>query len=517
MITAPTSPTKEGYTFGGWYKDAACTTAWDFVNDIVSANNITLYAKWITNNYTVNFDSQGGGAVTGIYANYHSKITAPTAPTKVGYTFGGWYKDAACTTEWDFANDTVSNNTTLYAKWTTNSYAVDFDSQGGSAVPGINTNYHSKITAPTAQTKVGYTFGGWYKDAAYTTAWDFENDTVPATGITLYAKWDINSYTVSFDSNGGSEVSSQKMNYDTLVTAPTVPTKVGYTFAGWYKERALITEWNFAAAKITANTTLYAKWIINSYTVTFNSQGGSAVKSVKVNYNALIQTPASPTRAGYTFVGWYKESSGVNVWSFTTQKVLNNTTLYAKWVANPTNPTNVKAGSSSYNSVNVSWGAVTGASGYEIYRATSSGGSYSLITSITKNSFSNTGLTANNMYYYKVRAYKLVGTTKAYSGWSVVVSAKPIPSTPVGLKLVKATTTSIKATWTAVSGATKYEVWVATSSRGVYAKKAEVSLTTGKITGLSRGKTYYIKVRAYRLIGKTKVYSGYSKVAALKI
>ncbi|MEH7073877.1 InlB B-repeat-containing protein, partial [Neobacillus drentensis] len=358
---------------------------------------------------------------------------------------------------------------------------------------------------------------GWYKDAACTMAWDFVNDIVPATNITLYAKWTTNSYTVNFDSQGGSAITGIYANYHSKITAPTAPTKVGYTFGGWYKDAACTTEWDFANDTVSNNTTLYAKWNINSYTVTFNSQGGSTVKSVKVNYNSLIQTPTSPTRAGYTFVGWYKEPSGVNIWSFATQKVLNNTTLYAKWVANPTNPTNVKAVSSSYNSVNVSWGAITGASGYEIYRATSSGGNYSLLTSTTKNSFSNTGLTANNMYYYKVRAYKLVGSTKVYSGWSVVVSAKPIPSTPVGLKLVKATTTSIKATWTVVTGATKYEVWVATSSIGVFAKKAEVSSATGTITGLSRGKTYYIKVRAYRLIGKTKVYSGYSKVAVLKI
>ncbi|WP_420490749.1 InlB B-repeat-containing protein, partial [Neobacillus drentensis] len=89
-ITAPESPTKIGYTFGGWYKDAAFTTEWDFENDTVSAINITLYAKWIINRYTVTFDSQGGSDVTGIHANYHSKITAPTPPIKVGYTFGGW-------------------------------------------------------------------------------------------------------------------------------------------------------------------------------------------------------------------------------------------------------------------------------------------------------------------------------------------------------------------------------------------------------------------------------------------
>ncbi|MEH7073878.1 Ig-like domain-containing protein, partial [Neobacillus drentensis] len=219
LVVSPTEPAKTGYTFGGWYKDSAYTLAWDFTKDTVQANNITLYAKWTINSYTVNFDSKDGSAVPDINAKYNAKITAPTPPTKVGYTFGGWYKDAAYTTAWDFENDTIpATNITLYVKWATNSHTVTFDSQGGSAVTGITAEYNARITAPESPTKIGYTFGGWYKDAAFTTEWDFENDTVSAINITLYAKWIINRYTVTFDSQGGSDVTGIHANYHSKIT-----------------------------------------------------------------------------------------------------------------------------------------------------------------------------------------------------------------------------------------------------------------------------------------------------------
>ncbi|WP_318615743.1 DUF4073 domain-containing protein, partial [Sporosarcina sp. YIM B06819] len=110
------------------------------------------------------FDAQGGSVVESKTAIYNTAITAPTVPTKAGYTFDGWYKEVGLTNAWDFTEDTVTSATTLYAKWTINNYTVTFDSQGGSAVSDKTTNYNTAITAPTAPTKVGYTFDGWYKE-----------------------------------------------------------------------------------------------------------------------------------------------------------------------------------------------------------------------------------------------------------------------------------------------------------------------------------------------------------------
>ena len=191
LVTEPAAPTADGYTFGGWFKDQECTIPWDFSTDTVTAT-ITLYAKWTaaTVYYTVTFDVGGiGTAPTDQSIAGGGTVTEPTAPTASGYVFGGWYKDAAFTTLWDFAADTVTADTTLYAMWTINTYVVTFDVGGiGNAPADQNITHGGTVTEPTAPTATGYTFGGWYKDAAFTTLWDFAADTVTAN-TTLYAKW----------------------------------------------------------------------------------------------------------------------------------------------------------------------------------------------------------------------------------------------------------------------------------------------------------------------------------------
>ncbi|MBB3156252.1 putative repeat protein (TIGR02543 family), partial [Paenibacillus endophyticus] len=338
-IAAPANPTKAGFTFVGWYKEAAGSTEWQFGMDTVTSN-VTLYAKWTANpTYTVTFDSQGGSAVAdsaGVSAG--AKITAPANPTKAGFTFEGWYKEAAGTTEWQFGTDTVTSNVTLYAKWTANpTYTVTFDSQGGSAVAdSTGVSAGAKITAPANPTKAGFTFEGWYKEAAGTTEWQFGTDTV-TSNVTLYAKWTANpTYTVAFDSQGGSVVAGlTDISAGAKITAPANPMKAGFTFEGWYKEVAGTTEWQFGTDTVTSNVTLYAKWTANpTYTVTFDSQGGSAVAdSAGVSAGAKIAAPANPTKAGFTFVGWYKEAAGSTEWQFGTDTVTSNVTLYAKWTA----------------------------------------------------------------------------------------------------------------------------------------------------------------------------------------
>lgn len=124
-VSEPTAPTAEGYTFDGWYKDAALTTPWDFETDTVTTNT-TIYAKWTIKSYTVTFEMNGhGDAIEAQTINHGSTVTRPVDPTADGYTFDGWYKDAACTTAWDFTNDTVTSDTTLYAKWISHTYALD--------------------------------------------------------------------------------------------------------------------------------------------------------------------------------------------------------------------------------------------------------------------------------------------------------------------------------------------------------------------------------------------------------
>ncbi|MEK4011018.1 transglycosylase SLT domain-containing protein [Peribacillus sp. FSL M8-0224] len=182
----------------------------------------------------------------------------------------------------------------------------------------------------------------------------------------------------------------------------------------------------------------------------------------------------------------------------------------------PAVPSSVKAASSSYNSIKTSWAAVSGASGYEIYRSTSSAGTYSKVGTTTSTSFMNSGLTTNQSYYYKMRAYRTVGSTRVYSNYSAIVTAKPLPAVPSSVKAASSSYNSVRTSWTAVSGASGYEVYRATSSTGTYSLAGSTTSTSYTNTGLTTNKPYYYKIRAYRTVGSMKVYSNYSTVVTAK-
>ncbi|MCL2269974.1 MAG: InlB B-repeat-containing protein, partial [Treponema sp.] len=165
-----------------------------------------------------------------------------------------------------------------------------------------------------------------------TTAYIFST---PVTGdITLHAKW-ITQYTVTFNSNGGSSVSNQTVNEGVAASRPANPTRAGYTFNDWYSDSGLTIVYNFSTS-VTSNITLYAKWdAIPTYTVTFNSNGGSSISNQTVNEGATASRPLPPPiLAGYIFDDWYSDSGLTTVYNFSTT-ITNNTTLYAKWIIIP--------------------------------------------------------------------------------------------------------------------------------------------------------------------------------------
>jgi uncharacterized repeat protein (TIGR02543 family) len=163
------------------------------VYSCVITRSPAVFEKSITitvgNAFTVTFDSQGGTSVASKTVASGAMTTAPVPPTRAGYSFVGWHKEAACVNPWNFSSDVVTGNVTLYAKWTTGPVnTVTFDSQGGSAVAAVNAIPGTAITAPAVPTRPGYAFAGWHKEAACINAWNFATDTVTAD-ITLYAKW----------------------------------------------------------------------------------------------------------------------------------------------------------------------------------------------------------------------------------------------------------------------------------------------------------------------------------------
>ena len=270
-LTAPANPTKEGYTFAGWFLDANFATAVDFANFKVT-EDITLYAKWTINTYTVTFNTNGGSTVANTTVNHNNAVTLPQAPTKEGHTFVGWYTDEACTSQ--YTNGKITANTTLYAKWTKDAvvYVVTFNTDGGSDIASVNVEEGKAVTLPsTDPTKEGYTFEGWYVDEACTTAYTNQ----PINGATtLYAKWaEIveTVYTVTFDTKGGSEVPAQEVKEDEwgsfTVQKPADPTKPYAEFAGWFADEACTTPFDFSA-EVTEDITIYAKWNVEYEMVT---------------------------------------------------------------------------------------------------------------------------------------------------------------------------------------------------------------------------------------------------------
>ncbi|EAV9828688.1 InlB B-repeat-containing protein [Listeria monocytogenes] len=325
-LTEPTEPTKDGYTFDGWYDAQTGGTKWNFATNKMPANNITLYARYSVKSYTATFDKEG--TTTTQTANYDSLLTEPAAPTKDGYTFDGWYDAETGGNKWNFAtNKMPAKNVTLYARFTVKSYTATFDKDGTTTTQTVN--YDSLIQEPTAPTKDGYTFTGWYDAETGGNKWDFAANKMPAKNVTLYARFSTNAYTATFDKEG--TTTTQAVDYDSLLTEPTAPTKDGYTFDGWYDAETGGNKWNFATNKMPAkNMTLYARFSLKAYTATFNVEDTTTTQAV--DYDALIEEPTAPTKEGHTFDGWYDAETGGNKWDFAANKMpAKDVTLYARF------------------------------------------------------------------------------------------------------------------------------------------------------------------------------------------
>ncbi|WP_180953119.1 InlB B-repeat-containing protein [Eggerthella timonensis] len=372
-VTKPTDPIRKGYVFKGWYKEPAGTTAWNFDNDTVGAYDLTLYAKWERATYTASFDSRGGSAVSSQRVPYEGLVSEPAAPTREGYAFGGWYKDAACSEgqgPWDFATwQMTAYDLTLYAKWTPIKYKVTYWLDGGTGTrpwdQTVSYEQEFELRWPISEgqwsvSRKGYTFGGWRTvrnaDASpsnpgksYAAGQKVKSlSSVDGSEVQLFPIWKPNPYTVGFSGNGataGVAPANFSAVYDGDVPMPVNPfTRKGHTFKGWntkmdgtgttYEAGKTASRPNLAGTDLNW-AMLYAKWERATYTASFDSRGGSAVSSQRVPYEGLVSEPAAPTREGYAFGGWYKDaacSEGQGPWDFATwQMTAYDLTLYAKW------------------------------------------------------------------------------------------------------------------------------------------------------------------------------------------
>ena len=324
--TLPTAGdmTYTGHTFKGWYDNENLTGFPVTAIGNTETGNKEYWAKWEANTYTVTLNAGGGtinsGNVTGY--TYGVGATLPTAGdmTYTGHTFKGWYDNENLTGSPVTAiGDTETGNKEYWAKWEANTYTVTLNAGGGTINNGNVTGYTYGVgaTLPTAgdMTYTGHTFKGWYDNENLT------GSPVTAIGNTetgnkeYWAKWEINQYTVTVKPENGKADITITQDYGTAITAPADPTREGYQFNGWDKA--------FPTTMPAENLTITAKWKVNSYTITFDTTGGSEIAPITQDYGTAIVAPADPTREGYTFIGWDME--------IPTTMPAENITLKARW------------------------------------------------------------------------------------------------------------------------------------------------------------------------------------------
>ena len=206
LTLASSGFTKTGYTLDGWATSASGNKAYNLGGNYTTNANATLYAHWTAKTYTVTLNKQEGtGGSNNVTATYDAAMPSATMPTRTGYTFNGYYDATSGGTQYYTASGASArtwnktSNTTLYARWSVNSYTITFDTNGGSAIAAITQNYGTAVTAPANPTKDGYTFAGWDKAIP---------STMPAENITITATWTKNELPLSENDDNSTAIST---------------------------------------------------------------------------------------------------------------------------------------------------------------------------------------------------------------------------------------------------------------------------------------------------------------------
>ena len=247
---------------------------------------------WIVNQYTISFNTNGGTEILPIKQDYGTKVTLPDDPTKEGYTFSGWDKEIPQTMP--------AEDLTLKAKWTVNQYTITFETDGGSTISSITKNYGEAVSAPNDPNKAYHTFAGWDKEIPAT---------MPAQNVTIKALWNVNNYTITFDTDGGSEINPITQAYGTEIIKPNNPEKEGYVFVGWDKE--------IPYTMPADNMSITAKWKEATKNVRFDPNGGkwsddsTLSKTEVLKFSDDAYGYQAPTKNGYDFGGWQKQEAAV--------------------------------------------------------------------------------------------------------------------------------------------------------------------------------------------------------------
>lgn len=331
-------PNKAGYVFKYWALSTNLNQEYNWNTEIT--NNIVIEAVWqeIGNNYVVTFDLNGGvGAFnTQVLVANGSTVSRPTSPSKVGYTFAGWAPEGQAS-YYNF-NTPVTSDITLVAVWqTTQICTITFNLNGGYGdFPDITINRLEKIEEPSAKpAKAGNHFKYWALSTDLTKEYNWNN--LVSENITLIAVWENFNRVVSFNSNGGTaapgtiilNVGDCVSDFEKMLNE-NQPERTGYTFEFWATSPTSNVAYNLDLP-VTNNLTLYAIWRINTYTVSFNLDGGSgSFPNKTINYGSTVSKPAAtPTKDGFTFKYWAL-SGQTTEYNFSTP-VTSDITLVAIW------------------------------------------------------------------------------------------------------------------------------------------------------------------------------------------
>lgn len=346
-------PYRFNYEFVGWSTSSSATTATYTAGGSYAGNaSVTLFAVWKYKpaTYTVSYDANGGTGAPGRQTKtYGVTLTLTTIqPTRKNYLFLGWSKDRNATSASYSAGGSYTDNAdvTLYAVWQYNpeTYSIRYNANGGTGAPASQTKtYGVPLTLSAVKPmRAGYEFLGWSTDPTtmLTNYAPGERYTDEAS-VTLYAVWRYipKTYEVKYDANGGGNTpaSQTKTEGVTLILTSTIPTRYGYTFKGWATSSSATSADYQSGGSYTANesVTLYAVWKINTYTVSFDANGGTNAPNPqkKTHGQNLILTVAIPTRANHVFLGWATDSSATPIAYApgATYTADENVTLYAVW------------------------------------------------------------------------------------------------------------------------------------------------------------------------------------------
>lgn len=471
---------------------------------------------------TIKYAANGGtGAPSSGTMTYGTAFTvSSTVPTRTGYTFGGWQYTYGSTTYTVQAGGTIptsrfttyawnsSATLTLAAQWNIITYTVSYDANGGTGAPSSQTKqYGTALTLSTTKpTRTGYTFLGWATSASATTATYSAGGSYTANAsATLYAVWQIKTYAITYNSNGGSgSVANQTKTYGTPLTLQSSGyTRTGYTLTGWNTASDGSGTSYALGGSYTANSaaTLYAQWTIISYTITYNNNGGSGtINSQTKNYGASVTLASSGfTRSLYTLSGWNTNSGGTGT-SYAlgaTYSTNANLALYAVWAAvSPSAPSSVVNTRNSDTSNTVSWTNPSAViSSTSILRSVD-GGSFATLTTFSGSatSYTDTSTGANHYYAYKVAVTNSSGTaTSASSGTTYNTPAAPTAITAArdssNAVVLTITNPAVTATALELQRSTDASTWTTV---------ATVSGTVTSTTDSPGGGTFYYRARNTR-------------------